>query len=206
MPKPPRLVEEVRKPFAAELSKVVGQTESLLYRRGNFNGTFDDLICDALLSEREADIAFSPGFRWGTTLIPGQDITLDDVFAATGMTYPNAYRIPMNGQRIKEVLEDVADNLFNPDPYYQQGGDMVRVGGMGYKIDVSKPMGSRISEMTVLKTGLPIEPDKDYVVAGWASVNQDTEGPPIWDVLTDHLKKRGTVKLQQNDSVKVVGA
>jgi sulfur-oxidizing protein SoxB len=200
------LVKKVRAPFEAELGKVVGKTESLLFRRGNFNGTFDDLICEALLSEREADIAMSPGFRWGTTVLPGQDITVEDVFAATGMTYPNAYRLEMTGQRIKEILEDVADNLFNTDPYYQQGGDMVRVGGMGYRINVGNAMGSRISDMTILKTGQPVDAAKTYIVAGWASVNEGTKGPPIWDVVMSHLKKIGTVKLQPNRSVIVDGA
>ena len=200
------LVNKVRAPYEAELAKVVGKTDSLLYRRGNFNGTFDDLICDALLAEREADIALSPGFRWGTTVLPGQDLTVEDIHSATAMTYPNAYRLKMTGTRLKEVLEDVADNLFNPDPYYQQGGDMVRVGGMGYRIDINKAMGGRISEMTLLKTGKPIDPAKEYVVAGWASVNEGTEGPPIWDVVTNYVKRQGTVKLKPNRSVKVVGA
>jgi len=177
----------------------------LLYRRGNFNGTFDDLICDALLSEREADIALSPGFRWGASVLPGSDLTVEDVFNATGMTYPNAYRLEMTGKRIKEILEDVADNLFNIDPYYQQGGDMVRVGGMGYRINVGAQMGSRISDMTILKSGSPVDPSKSYVVAGWASVNQGTKGPPIWDVVMDYVKKTGTVKLQPNRSVIVTG-
>ncbi|MFT5508545.1 MAG: sulfur-oxidizing protein SoxB [Hyphomicrobiaceae bacterium] len=199
------LVKKVRAPFESELKKVVGKTDSLLYRRGNFNGTFDDLICDALLSEREADISLSPGFRWGTTVLPGGDLTVEDVFNATGMTYPNAYRLEMTGQRIKEILEDVADNLFNTDPYYQQGGDMVRVGGMGYRINVGAAMGNRISDMTILKSGTPVDATKSYVVAGWASVNQDTKGPPIWDVVMSYLKKTGTVKLQPNRSVIVDG-
>ena len=133
-----------------ELSRVVGHTESLLYRRGNFNGTFDDLICDALLKERDAEIALSPGFRWGTSVLPGSDITVEDIHNATAMTYPQVYRMSMTGARLKEILEDVADNLFNPDPYYQQGGDMVRCGGLGYAIDIVKPIGQRISAMTQL--------------------------------------------------------
>jgi sulfur-oxidizing protein SoxB len=199
-------IAEVRAPHEEKLKTVLGKTESLLYRRGNFNGTFDDLICDALLAEREADIALSPGFRWGTTVLPGQDITVEDVYTATGMTYPNAYRMEMTGARLKEILEDVADNLFNPDPYYQQGGDMVRVGGMGYRIDVGAKMGSRISDMTLLKTGTPVDPAKNYVVAGWASVNEGTEGPPIWDVVTDYVKRQGTIQLKSNNSVIVDGA
>ena len=121
-----------------DLKRVVGQSDSLLYRRGNFNGTFDDLICAALLKERDAEIALSPGFRWGTSVLPGQPITIEDIHNATAITYPQVYRISMTGERLKEILEDVADNLFNPDPYYQQGGDMVRCGGLGYAIDVSK--------------------------------------------------------------------
>ena len=199
------LVKKVRAPYEAEVTQVVGKTDSLLYRRGNFNGTFDDLICQALLSEREADIALSPGFRWGATLLPGSEITVEDVYNATGMTYPNAYRTEMTGKFIKEILEDVADNLFNPDPYYQQGGDMVRVGGMGYRINVGAKMGGRISDMTLLKTGKPIDPEKTYVVAGWASVNEGTKGPPIWDVVIGYLKKVGTVKLEPNKSVIVDG-
>ncbi|MGI9522275.1 MAG: thiosulfohydrolase SoxB [Hyphomicrobiaceae bacterium] len=199
------LVKKVRAPYEAELRNVVGSTGSLLFRRGNFNGTFDDLICDALLSERDAEIALSPGFRWGTTVLPGSDITVEDIFNATGMTYPNAYRTEMTGKLIKDILEDVADNLFNPDPYYQQGGDMVRVGGMGYRIDVSAAMGSRISGMTLLKSGEAIDPSKAYVVAGWASVNESTEGPPIWDVVMNYVRKMDKVKLSPNQSVIVEG-
>ena len=199
------LIEAERAPYADELAEVIGQTESLLYRRGNFNGTWDDLICDALLEVREADIALSPGFRWGASLIPGSDIRREDIFNATAMSYPNAYRSEMTGETLHVILEDVADNLFNPDPYYQQGGDMVRVGGMGYRIDVSQPQGSRITDMTLLKTGEPIDAAKTYTVAGWASVNEGTEGPPIWDVVEEHVKRIGTVSMTPNDSVKVTG-
>jgi S-sulfosulfanyl-L-cysteine sulfohydrolase len=186
-------IQAIRAPHEAMLSQELGRTEALLYRRGNFNGTLDDLICDALLSEREADIALSPGFRWGTTLLPGQAITHEDVYNATAITYPAAYRMPMTGARLKEVLEDVADNLFNADPYYQQGGDMVRVGGVSYAIDVARPAGSRISDLTLLRTGKPIEAGSSYTVAGWASVNEGTEGPPIWDVVASHIKAKKTV-------------
>ncbi|MCB1460630.1 MAG: 5'-nucleotidase C-terminal domain-containing protein, partial [Nitratireductor sp.] len=198
-------IDEVRQPHEAELQRVLGKTDSLLYRRGNFNGTFDDMICDALMEVRDADIALSPGFRWGTSLLPGQDITVEDLFNATAMTYPAAYRSEMSGETIHDIMEDVADNLFNADPYYQQGGDMVRVGGMGYTIDVGKPMGSRISDMTVLKTGEAIDPAKTYVVAGWASVNEGTEGPPIWDVVEEYVKAKGTVSVPENRSVKING-
>ncbi|WP_417681889.1 thiosulfohydrolase SoxB [Roseibium sp.] len=199
------LIDEVRAPFADELVRKIGTTEDLLYRRGNFNGTFDDLICQALLEERDAQIALSPGFRWGTSVLPGQDITVEDLHNACAMTYPAAYRSSMSGQTLKDILEDVGDNLFNKDPYYQQGGDMVRVGGMGYTIDPNKEIGERISDMTLLATGEAIDPAKDYVVAGWASVNEDTEGPAIWDVVENHLSKNPVVKLPDNQSVKLAG-
>ncbi len=197
-------IDAERKPYDKELSEVIGHTDSLLYRRGNFNGTWDDLICNALIDERDADIALSPGFRWGPSLMPGDAITREDLFNATSMTYPNAYRSEMTGETIKLILEDVADNLFNPDPYYQQGGDMVRVGGMGYQIDVNKPQGSRLSNMTLLKTGEAIDPSKTYVVAGWASVREGTEGPAIWDVVENYIRREGTVHVDPNKSVKVI--
>jgi sulfur-oxidizing protein SoxB len=198
-------IAKARAPFAAELGRVIGQSRSLLYRRGNFNGTFDDLICAALLKERDAEIALSPGFRWGTSVLPGQPITVEDIHNATAITYPQVYRLPMSGQRLKDVLEDVADNLFNPDPYYQQGGDMVRCGGLGYSIDVSKPAGRRISGMTLLKTGKPIDPAKDYAVAGWASVNEGTQGPPVWELVERHVARAKTVEVAPNRSVKISG-
>jgi sulfur-oxidizing protein SoxB len=198
-------VAKARAPYAKELSRVVGHADSLLYRRGNFNGTFDDLICAALLKERDAEIALSPGFRWGTSVLPGAPITVEDIHNATAITYPQVYRMAMTGERLKEVLEDVADNLFNPDPYYQQGGDMVRCGGLGYSIDVSKPIGQRISGMTHLKTGKPIEPQREYTVAGWASVNEGTQGPNIWDVVERHIASEKTVRVQPNSSVKISG-
>ena len=201
-----KLIDEQRAPYADQLAEVVGKTDSLLYRRGNFNGTWDDLICDALLSEREADIAMSPGVRWGPSLNPGDDITREDIWNVTSMSYGAAYRSEMTGEFIKVILEDVADNIFNPDPYYQQGGDMVRIGGMGYRIDITKPQGERISEMTLLKTGEKIDASKSYVVSGWASVNEGTEGPMIWDVVEDHIRKQGTVSVTPNTSVNVVGA
>ncbi|AWI88406.1 MULTISPECIES: thiosulfohydrolase SoxB [Methylobacteriaceae] len=186
-------IQAIRAPHEVMLGEELGRTESLLYRRGNFNGTLDDMICDALLSERDAEIALSPGFRWGTTLLPGQPITREDIYNATAITYPAAYRMTMTGARLKEVLEDVADNLFNEDPYYQQGGDMVRVGGVSYAIDIARPAGQRISDLTLLRTGKPIEAGASYTVAGWASVNEGTEGPPIWDVVAAHVQRKGTV-------------
>jgi sulfur-oxidizing protein SoxB len=200
------LVEKLRAPFAKDLARVVGKAGSLLYRRGNFNGTFDDLICNAMLSERDAEIALSPGLRWGGSLLPGDTITWEHVTNATAITYPNCYRNPMTGAQLKEVLEDVADNLFHPDPYFQGGGDMVRVGGMGYAIDISKPAGSRISDLTHLTSGKPIEAGKTYSVAGWASVNQNTQGPPIWDVVAAHVAKLGAVNIEPSTAVKVTGA
>jgi S-sulfosulfanyl-L-cysteine sulfohydrolase len=200
------LIDTERAPYAAEMAEFIGKTDSLLYRRGNFNGTWDDLICDALIKERDADIALSPGVRWGPSILPGQSITREDIFNVTSMTYGEAYRSEMTGEFLKVVLEDVADNIFNPDPYYQQGGDMVRTGGLGYRIDVTKPQGQRISEMTLLRTGERIEASKTYVVAGWASINEGTEGPQIWDIVEAHIKKQGTVTVQPNNSVEVIGA
>ena len=200
------VIEAERAPYKAALSEVIGQTDTLLYRRGNFNGTWDDLICDALLSQRDAEIALSPGVRWGPSVIPGQDITREDIWNVTSMTYPEAYRTEMTGEFLKIVLEDVADNIFNPDPFFQQGGDMVRTGGLGYRIDIAKPQGQRISDMTLLKTGEAIDPGRAYVVAGWASVNEETEGPPIWDVVEAHIKTKGTVSLEPNNSVEIINA
>ncbi|MFN3743491.1 MAG: thiosulfohydrolase SoxB [Hyphomicrobiaceae bacterium] len=203
-PEMARLIDEIRSPHEAMLSTELARADTLLYRRGNFAGTLDDLICEAMLAERDAEICFSPGFRWGTSLVPGQPITWDDVYNATAITYPNVYRLPFRGEMIKAILEDVADNLFNPDPYYQQGGDMVRVGGMSFTVDVDAPMGRRISDMKLMKTGAPIDPVREYVVAGWASVNEGTEGPPIWDLLAQHLRKRQMIASVQSAPVRVV--
>ena len=199
------LVEKVRAPFAGDLARTIGRTDSLLYRRGNFNGTFDDLICNAMLVERDAEIALSPGFRWGGSLLPGDTITWEQVTNATAITYPNCYRNQMTGAQIKEILEDVADNIFHPDPYFQGGGDMVRIGGMGYAIDISRPAGSRISKLTHLKSGDPIEASKTYAVAGWASISENTKGPPIWDVVAAHVSRLGSVKVEPNTAVEVTG-
>lgn len=198
------VIEAERAPYAETLSEVIGRSDSLLYRRGNFNGTWDDLICDALLEQRDAEIALSPGVRWGPSIIPGQDITREDIWNVTSMTYGEAYRTEMTGEFLKVVLEDVADNIFNPDPYYQQGGDMVRTGGLGYRIEVGKPQGERISNMTLLSTGEAIDPARTYTVAGWASVNEDTEGPQIWDVVEAHIKAAGTVTIEPNNSVEII--
>ncbi len=205
-PEMAKLVAEIRAPFEKDLSREIGRAESVLYRRGNFNGTLDDMICDAMLQERDVEIALSPGFRWGGTLLPGDPITFDAIANATAITYPACYRMNMSGQQIKDVLEDVADNIFHPDPYFQGGGDMVRVGGMGYSIDVSKGAGQRISGLTHLKTGTPIEAGKSYSVAGWASVNQGVEGPPVWEIVERYVTRTKAVRVAPNTSVKVTGA
>jgi S-sulfosulfanyl-L-cysteine sulfohydrolase len=198
-------IARARAPFAAELAREVGRTESLLYRRGNFAGTFDDLICSAIMQERDAEIALSPGFRWGTSVLPGSPITVEDIHNATAITYPQVYRQPMTGARLKDILEDVADNLFNPDPYYQQGGDMVRCGGLGFTIDIAAPMGRRISGLTHLKSGVPIEAAREYTVAGWASVNEGTEGPPVWELVEKYIARHKVVRVDPGATVKVVG-
>jgi len=200
------LIKDVRAPYEAEVNRVLGRTESFLYRRGNFSGTFDDLICQALLEERDAQIALSPGFRWGAALLPGQDIRVEDVFNQTAITYPNAYRSEFTGAFLREILEAVADNLFHPDPYYQQGGDMVRVGNLSYTIDVSKTIGSRISDMTLMGTGEKIDAGKTYVVSGWASVNEGTQGPPIHDLVGRYIERHKSVRVPENRQVKVLGA
>lgn len=201
-----KLVSEIRAPHAEMLSTELAHSESLIYRRGNFNGTLDDLICQAMLSERDAEVSLSPGFRWGNSLLPGEPFTWEDLYAATAMTYPSCYRVNMKGEMIKTILEDVADNLFNADPYYQQGGDMVRVGGLSYTIDVEAPMGKRISDITHLRTGKPIDAEREYVVAGWASVNEAVEGPPIWDVVAAYLRDKKVIRIPENNSVKIRGA
>ncbi len=199
-----KLVAELRAPFADELAEVVGETEITLYRRGNFNGTMDDVILAALLERREAEIALSPGFRWGASLPSGMKIDREFVYTHTAMTYPQVYRIEMTGAQLKTIMEDVADNLFNPDPYYQQGGDMVRVGGMGYRINPDAAMGQRISDMTLLATGEPIDPERTYVVAGWASVNPGVEGPPVWELVLDYIRDRKVITGEKVSRVELV--
>ncbi|MEX2481687.1 MAG: thiosulfohydrolase SoxB [Gammaproteobacteria bacterium] len=198
------LVERLRAPHADILARELAHTETLLYRRGNLNGTFDDLICQALLEQRDAEIALSPGFRWGAALLPGQAITVEDVYNQTAITYPETYRTPMSGAQIRAILEDVADNLFNPDPYYQQGGDMVRVAGIGFRLRAAAAHGSRIEGLISTADGAPLEAERDYVVAGWASVNEDVAGPPIHDVVCKHLDAQDTVHVAPNDKVTLV--
>jgi sulfur-oxidizing protein SoxB len=180
------LIDKAREPHAAAWADKIATADHLLYRRGNFSGTTDQLICDALRGELNAEIALSPGFRWGTTALAGQALTMEDVLAQTAISYPETYVASMTGGQIKDVLEDVCDNLFNPDPYYQQGGDMVRVGGLSYACSPSETVGKRISELK-LDGGHALEAGKSYKVAGWASVNEQ-KGTPVWDVVASHLK------------------
>jgi S-sulfosulfanyl-L-cysteine sulfohydrolase len=197
-------IAEFRDPHKEELERVIGRSESLLYRRGNFNGTWDDLICQGIIEERDTEISLSPGFRWGTSLLPGQDITIEDLYTETAMSYPQVYRTEMTGAQIKEIMEDVCDNLFNKDPFFQQGGDMVRVGGMTYTCAVNESIGNRISDMRLTKSGEAIEADRTYVVGGWASVNEGVEGPAIYDLMEDYITRLGTVSVPDERSVKVV--
>ena len=190
------LIQKIRKPYESKLQEKLAVTDSLLYRRGNFNGSFDQLILNGLMAQKNAEIAFSPGFRWGTTLLPGQVITMENLLDQTAITYPYTTVNMMSGETIKTILEDVADNLFNPDPYYQQGGDMVRVGGMQYAIDPAASMGKRISDMRL--NGVLIDAAKSYKVAGWAPVSEAAKnfgGEPIWDVIARHLRDIKTVKV-----------
>ena len=197
-----RLVRELRRPWESKLGERLAVSESLLYRRGNFNGTFDELILDALLKSFDAQVAFSPGFRWGVTILPGQEITLEDVYGHTALTYPNTWVRELAGREIHQIMEDVADNLFHPDPYYRQGGDMVRLGGLTYTIDPAKTLGRRISDIRI--GGRPLEPARRYKAAGWASVATEADGPPAWDVVADHLRRLGRVKLDPRPRVRVV--
>jgi S-sulfosulfanyl-L-cysteine sulfohydrolase len=180
------LIETMREPHAATATEKVATAGHLLYRRGNFEGTVDHLICDALRGEFDAEIALSPGFRWGVSLLPGQPLTMEDVMAETAISYPETYLQRMTGGQIKDILEDVCDNLFNADPYYQQGGDMVRVGGISYTCTPAESVGQRISDLK-LGNGRAVEAGKSYKVAGWASVNEQ-QGTPVWDVLARHLR------------------
>jgi len=185
------LIGRARKPYAKRLSEKIAVTEGLLYRRGNFTGTVDQLILDALMEVKGTEIAFSPGFRWGTTILPGETITMEHVMDQTAVTYPYTTVTQMTGEAIKNILEDVCDNLFNPDPYYQQGGDMVRVGGMQYRCDPTQKIGGRISGMTL--KGKPIEAGKHYKVASWAPVAEGASGEPAWEVLARYLRARKVI-------------
>jgi len=180
------LIQKMREPHAAGYAEKIATADRLLYRRGNFFGTVDQLICDALRSELDAEIALSPGFRWGSSMLPGQPVTMEDVLSETAITYPETYVQSLTGSQIKDILEDVCDNLFNADPYYQQGGDMVRVGGMAYTCTPGEGVGRRISELK-LDSGRALSAGKSYSVAGWASVNPQ-QGMPVWDVLAKYLR------------------
>ena len=197
-------IDEVRAPYKDKLEEKLAVAGETLYRRGNFNGTFDQVICDALRNVNDAQVSLSPGFRWGTSVLPGQAITMDNVMDQTCITYPETYRREMSGADIKNILEDVADNLFNADPYYQQGGDMVRVGGLDYVCNPNNKMGERVTDMA-LDDGTKVEAGKKYVVAGWATVGSKSPGRPIWDVVADHLRDQKTVKLNKLNTPKLVG-
>ena len=202
------LIRRIRAPYEAKLNETLATTDGLLYRRGTFNGSWDQLVCDALMDVQGAELAFSPGFRWGTTLLPGQAITRELMMDQLAITYPHTTVTPMTGDTIKTVLEDVADNLFNPDPYYQQGGDMVRVGGLTYTITPGEKAGRRISNMRL--KGQPIEAGKTYKVAGWAPVGEEAAKagtPPVWDVVETWLKSRPgkRVTTRQINTPQIIG-
>ncbi len=197
-------IDQVRAPYKDKLEEKLAVAGETLYRRGNFNGSFDQVICDALREVNDAQVSLSPGFRWGTTVLPGQAITMDNVMDQTCITYPETYRREMTGADIKLILEDVCDNLFNADPYYQQGGDMVRVGGLDYVCDPNAKMGSRIQDMA-LDDGTKVEAGKKYVVSGWATVASKAPGRPIWEVVADYLRTQNTVKIKKLNTPKLLG-
>ena len=199
------MIKKVRSPYEEECNRVIGKADALLYRRGNFNGTWDDVICDAIIQERDCEIALSPGFRWGTTLLPSQDITIDDLYSQTAMNYPEVYKTEMSGNMLKNILEDVCDNIFNIDPFFQQGGDMVRVGGLSYSCNPKGKIGERIKDLHLVRNGKAIENSKNYVVSGWGSVNKNVEGPPIYDLLEKYITEQRLVKPKNPGSVKVLG-
>lgn len=197
-------IEEVRKPYLSTLTEELAVADQVLYRRGNFNGTFDQIICDALREVGGAQVSLSPGFRWGTTVLPGQTITMDHVMDQTCITYPETYVREMKGSIIKDILEDVADNLFNNDPYYQQGGDMVRVGGLDYTMNPKGKFNTRVTDM-VLDDGTKIEANKTYTVAGWATVGSKAPGAPIWEVVAEYLRSEKVAKVKKLNTPKIVG-
>jgi len=197
------LIDKVRAPYKDKLSEKLAVSEGLLYRRGNFNGSWDQLILDAIMEVQGADIGFSPGFRWGTTILPGQAITFEHLMDQTAITYPYATLNEMSGEQIKTILEDVGDNLFNPDPYYQQGGDMVRVGGLQYTCAPDAKMGGRITDMRL--NGKPLEAGKKYKVAGWAPVAEGAMGEPVWDVVARYLRDKKTITSRKLNQPKLIG-
>ena len=196
-------IDEVRAPYSKQLAEELAVADTLLYRRGNFNGTFDQIICDAQRVVGDARIALSPGFRWGTTVLPGQTITMEHVMDQTAITYPETYVREMTGEELKLILEDVLDNLFNVDPYYQQGGDMVRLSGLDYVCDPTRKIGSRVSNMT-LDNGDSVEAGKSYKVAGWATVGSQSSGPPIWDVVAEYLRDQKVAKITKINTPKLL--
>lgn len=201
-------IQEVRAPYLDKLTEELAIADpdgGELYRRGNFNGTFDQLICDALNAVNDTQISLSPGFRWGTSVLPGQAITMDHVMDQTCTTYSETYAREMSGADIKLILEDVADNLFNADPFKQQGGDMVRVGGLDYTIDINARIGNRITEMR-LDDGTVIEPDKNYRVAGWATVGAQSPGEQVWDTVATYLRDQKVAKIKKFNTPKIIGA
>ncbi len=197
------LIQRHRQPFLADLQRELATTETLLYRRGNFNGSFDQLILDAMLKVMDAEIGFSAGFRWGTALLPGSTITREDLMAQTAITYPCTEVNELSGAEIKAILEDKADNLFNPDPYLQQGGDMTRVGGMQYSLEPSAFIGQRIGHMTL--NGKNIEASRKYRVASWASLDENASGPPIWNVVGCYLRDQRTITASRLNFPQLVG-
>ena len=197
------LIDKVRAPHKARLEEKLAVSEGLLYRRGNFNGSWDQLILDAIMEVQGADIGFSPGFRWGTTILPGQAITFEHLMDQTAITYPNATLTEMSGEQIKGILEDVGDNLFNPDPYYQQGGDMVRVGGLQYTCDPNAKIGNRIQDMRL--AGKPLDAARKYKVAGWAPVAEGARGEPVWDVVARYLRDKKTVTPRKLNQPRLLG-
>jgi sulfur-oxidizing protein SoxB len=197
------LIDKHRAPYKAKLDEKLAVSEGLLYRRGNFNGSWDQLILDAIMDVQGADLGFSPGFRWGTTILPGQAITFEHLMDQTAITYPQATLTEMSGEQIKTILEDVGDNLFNPDPYYQQGGDMVRVGGLEYTCDPNGKIGNRIQDMRL--KGKPLDASKKYKVAGWAPVGEGATGEPVWDVVARYLRDKKTITPRKLNQPKLIG-
>ena len=196
-------IDSVSNPYKKLLSETIGYADDTLYRRSNFNGTFDDLLCDSMNAVLDSEISLSPGFRWGPSLTPNQPITMSDIYNHTAITYPNTYTRSMTGETIKNVLEDVADNIFNIDPYLQQGGDMVRTRGIKYTINPRNKMNNRIEKLR-LNNDIEIKPNKEYKVSGWASVNNIEEGKPIWDITKEYLKAVGTYKVDQSQKIKII--
>ena len=197
------LIRKVRAPYEDKLSEKLAVTDDFLYRRGNFNGTWDQLLVDALMEVKGADAAFSPGFRWGTTLLPGDAITMERLMDQTAITYPQTTLTNMTGETIKTIMEDVCDNLFNADPYYQQGGDMVRVGGIEYTVSPNQTIGKRISNMTI--KGKPVDAGKTYKVAGWAPVGEGAVGEPIWEVVATYLRDKKVIKGLKLNEPRITG-